>query len=98
MFSNISKRLFSITVTSRLTPFFRWVKHPYVLPNYLDAFRWSIPFVLEKVTDVLWAILKYCSDENDSRLSKRTHIIEKVQRRLGCSFLATRHGTARCSI
>jgi hypothetical protein len=27
---------------------------------------------------MLLAVLKYCADENDSRLSRRTQIIEKV--------------------
>lgn len=59
----------------------RWAQHPYVLPNNLDAFRWSIPFVLEKVTDLIWVVLKYCTDENDPRSSRRRNIIEKVRRR-----------------
>jgi len=73
--TSINLILFFLPESFRL---FRWVKHPYVLPNFLDAFRWSIPFVLEKVTDMLLAVLKYCSDENDSRLTRRTQIIEKV--------------------
>lgn len=56
------------------------MKHPYVLPNFLDAFRWSIPFVLEKVTEMLLTVLKFCSDEKDGRSSRRTQIIEKVIR------------------
>ena len=43
---------------------FNYSPHPFILPQFMNIFNWSIPFVSEKISEMLLHIIKKDKDLN----------------------------------
>jgi serine/threonine-protein phosphatase 2B catalytic subunit len=60
---------------------FNYSPHPFILPQFMNIFNWSIPFVSEKISEMLLHIIKKEKDideNNDNGTSTLDEAISKL--------------------
>lgn len=64
---------------------FNYTPHPYGLPNFMDVFTWSLPFIAERLNHMMVMILSKGedddedSDEENGQITNREILKNKVR-------------------
>ena len=58
---------------------FKYSPHPYYLPEFLNVFTWSMPFLAEKVTKMFYDLLSK-TDITNERVSVNIHQMTKEKK------------------
>jgi len=56
------------------------VSHPYWLPNFMDVFTWSLPFIAEKLTDILLTFVNVEPMGRKEIIRTKIHTIGRLAR------------------
>jgi serine/threonine-protein phosphatase 2B catalytic subunit len=59
---------------------FNYTQHPYCLPDFMDVFAWSLPFVLDRVSEILLYVMAPGSS-SDGELTRDLQTDLRQQRR-----------------
>jgi serine/threonine-protein phosphatase 2B catalytic subunit len=53
---------------------YNYSEHPYILPNFMNLFTWSVPFVVEKILQILHKVLGRKDLENKEQNLKKSKL------------------------
>ena len=62
---------------------FNYTAHPFILPNFQNIFNWSIPFISEKINEMLLHMIKKENNETfDEDPNKKERINELIDKNM----------------
>jgi len=56
-----------------------WTEHPFVIPQYVDAFTFTLPFIAENFAKVLLNALAYCIDAMETSGEKDSEALKVIK-------------------
>ncbi|MCQ2818390.1 MAG: metallophosphoesterase [archaeon] len=56
---------------------YNYSPHPFILPNFMNIFNWSIPFVSEKISEMLFNLIKIDSKSGTNYADKGSETFDK---------------------